>query len=701
MAGSVVFVLGLLLLGTAGALWAQPTRWHAFSLREAQKRAVVAPRAEELQNAPAMSELMGVVFDRKGGDVILLGRKMDRLRPLTLDDLAFLFRCAQTGGLSGPGVSLEPKNGRYDAERQEVVLFGGLADTTLGRVCFESDYLMKKIALMDKTLPDIPELRTYAQRTRDHLTSRGTRDWRVYSRFWFTPVYAPVRESTSGDVLQLAETRVGVLVQTLEAQLDGRPAPPDFTDEPAEQYATQFTNLYDRLAERHEPLADLRRFMGALKLMSLVLERTSPGVLDFWLQTYRTAPVKIPPDVETIRNVYQQGDRRLTVLGGVRIAGISWRLRGGELDAVRDAVLATRPGGDAMHWTVNFAAERRLDPPSLPPEEREVAKLFTEGLRLREKGRDGDAANAFENVLKASPLVLEARFLSAVCARDHALRRGDVEGVLLPLEVLRSLARDKPQFLEPRYELGATLRVLGRNDEAIKVLSSVVRAREDFAAAQHALGLAWLAEGDNGRASEHLRQFLRMASAGDEKAICEVQEILVRLNAGRVGAEGPWKDFTSREHGFACRYPADWKLLQGADVRAVLPEMGEAQSVAIAVSDSARPDCSFVVKVSPIEADALSDSEIAEALEALDGAYRARFKGFQKVESGATNIDGVKGIRYVLKSQRAGVTVQQCVVTLVKARKAFTLTFTAPERDYPGTEAVLKDLLSSFRMSGP
>jgi hypothetical protein len=238
--------------------------------------------------------------------------------------------------------------------------------------------------------------------------------------------------------------------------------------------------------------------------------------------------------------------------------------------------------------------------------------------------------------------------------------------------------------------------MLGRTEESVAELKRVVQMKEDFAPAHHALGLGYVALGATTRAATHLRQFLQLTEDPEDKASREAQQLLARITADRTAQGLRFERYSNKEHGFGCQYPAGWKLLRGADVTAVLPDMAEARSVVAALADPTLPQCNLVIQVSPIEADALSDQDIAEALEALDGVYKARLKGFQKVEAAAANVGDVKGIRYVLKCERAGVTVQQCVVTLVKARKALTVTFTCLERDYAKLEPSFKEVLASF-----
>ncbi len=72
------------------------------------------------------------------------------------------------------------------------------------------------------------------------------------------------------------------------------------------------------------------------------------------------------------------------------------------------------------------------------------------------------------------------------------------------------------------------------------------------------------------------------------------------------------------------------------------------------------------------------------------------------MEAGPVRIGGVLGIGYVFTSDRAGLRIQQCVVTLVKARKAYTITLSAPRPDYPTLwNRYLETMLHSFEIADP
>lgn len=678
----------------------QKTQIVAFSLQEASRSLKQSFSGTKSVSLEGISQLIGFIVDKKTQEVIILGKSSDSLSSLSLDDLISLMRCAQTGGLSGPGVSLEPQKSDMTSDQLDVIFFGGAKDTSLGRACFESDYLMKKIAI-DKIPSGVPELETYAQLTKKRFQQEKVATWNVLSRFWFAPLYTPVVTTNEEDMFLLRETQVGVMVQTISAEIDNKPMS-TFEDEPAHKYASQFTQHYNDVAKAHPEFADLERFMGGLKLMSILLSRAPSESLKFWLQEYHTSQVETPTEVPLIKDISAQGYRQLTLVGGVRIAGLTMRLRRGEISALRDAILLARPSEHSLTWNVVLDQDWLVTIPSASEKDNKIAKLFADALIQQEKGDDAGAIVLLGEVVKAYPDVAEARFLRAVCSRNAAVKNGKPQDALQPLEELRGLGREYPQFVEITYEVGTTLRILGRVDEAIEVLEKVVKVRPDFAPAHHALGLAYLSKGAKDLAKEHLHTYLRLSVSSDSKYVQDTKRLLEEIDTSSQSSSmevNETKVFTDEENHFQCQYPKSWKVLRTKEVRELLPGMKEAQNVAVAFMDPVKHDNNVNIQVVPIEADALSDQDIQDAIPELDAAYATRFKNFEKIKSDSVEISNVKGIRYVFKCERAGVSIQQCVITLVKNRKAYTLTYTAQEADYAVVwDTCASKILKEFRI---
>jgi tetratricopeptide (TPR) repeat protein len=648
-----------------------------------------------------MSQLVGFILDRRDDDVILVGRKGAGNRLLTLDDLVVLLRSASIGGLSGPGVSLEPEGGATDSGQLDVVFFGGLAGSGPGKVCFDADYLMKRLALQELPLPaEGPQ--SYAQLTLERFREQKLDEWDVLSRFWFVPIYAAPAESLEGDTCLLLETKVGVLVQTLKAEVNGKPVA-EFHDQPAEAFADTFTLRYGDVAAAYPVFSDLASVMGALKLLGLLLSRAEPGSLDYWTSTYEPSPVSIPERVPLLRKTFAEGGRGLAVVGGVRIAGLTPRLQRGEIAAVRDMVLMARPSLTSASWTVSFDKDWRVDMPGVAPDDRELARLFASGLVAQERGDFGEALEQYDQILALYPGVQEARFARDVCKRDLAVKSGRAQEATDVVQDLRQLVHDLPNLVEARYELGVTLDALGSTDDAIQELGAVAAQRPDFAPVYYALGLAHYRRGNDGDAKVCLERYLAMEQRPASEWSRRAREILSKIEepSATEGTEAEaWESFTDGAAQVSVEYPKGWRVVSGDDLsRKVLPGLDAAQAVLVAFVHPRDPDSNVNIRITPIASDALTDQDISDAIPQLDKAYGSRFPGFVKVEAGPVTVGGTKGVRYVFRSERAGLALEQCVVTLVKARRAYTVTFTATQTAFDGLyRSCYEWMLNSFRV---
>jgi hypothetical protein len=150
----------------------------AYSMKVAQARVEEAKRKREdfRTKQPDLFYLGGitkpwaVVMDTKAGDWILVGERDPRSSVLTLDDWAVALRARFIHAENDPRVTIDPipsetclkagtKEGCRDSTRQEVRFFGGIGDTHFGQVCYEADWLMKKVGLGLEKLP-VEKLKT-------------------------------------------------------------------------------------------------------------------------------------------------------------------------------------------------------------------------------------------------------------------------------------------------------------------------------------------------------------------------------------------------------------------------------------------------------------------------------------------------------------------------------------------------------------
>ncbi len=134
------------------------------------------------------------------------------------------------------------------------------------------------------------------------------------------------------------------------------------------------------------------------------------------------------------------------------------------------------------------------------PESRwEAAEDAAESLR---EGDPDGAIAAAEALIVRDPRNEYAWFFLG-CARFEKSELGaSLKAFVRALEIA-------PTYLGAMVNLGHTLRLLGRHDEAIRLGREILARSPEDADALYLLGLTFFARGDGAAASSHLERFLR------------------------------------------------------------------------------------------------------------------------------------------------------------------------------------------------
>jgi hypothetical protein len=169
-----------------------------------------------------ITKLSAVVIDTASRDWILLGERDPKASVLTLDDWVVALKARFLHPPEeDPGVTIDPipsdecrKAGKTkacrDATRQEVRFFGGIENTHFGQVCYEADWLMKRMALALEQVP-VPSLETYYDLAVKQARQAGNTNSSVASRFWFYPMTD--RVNVVGDVVLFEKMQMGVFTE--------------------------------------------------------------------------------------------------------------------------------------------------------------------------------------------------------------------------------------------------------------------------------------------------------------------------------------------------------------------------------------------------------------------------------------------------------------------------------------------------------
>lgn len=652
-------------------------------------------------------QLVAVVANHgpEGDDLFLVGSSKGMLSPLTSDDLSTLLQCAQLPSLV---FSLEPKGGTFAQKKLIPTFFGGGGDrSSIGESLYRADVLMKELAFGRKPLR-VPGLKSYSDRIKEEMARKGS-GWSPPgpSRFWFVPVAVPWQPSDQGDVVLHKGTCVVVGLEPWAPAGSAVAAP----DEVADAFIRDFNHDMDAVIEAQPEIANMLRFVSALSLLKVVKKSFStPGqneVLAYWCDPYRPSRVlEIPLEIDLIEQVERSAGRELRFYGGVRLGSLSWQLgKGGQdLGALKKAVLATRPPG-AVRWPFTIDKNWNLSSPVLSAQDAKVATDYAAGLNEYEKALASAnpismerTLSLLDKVLKVCPDSPEPTLLRACAARDLARFRGAVRDLPLQVDRLTRLVAAQPAYLDAKHELAKTLVMLNRPNEAIPLLTELLKTAPGFVTARQTLGLAYLGAGQRDRAKEHLTAFLATQKDPPDRLAIEARKALDILN-GTGPAGGPEAGvFDNPRLGLSFNFSKSWRLLTSDEMQRVYPGAPADNTLVAVACQPESPDNNINLRLAPYPEDSLTLEDIQEAIPLLASAYAKQFNGFRQLKAGPITVAGGNAVRFDFLSNRAGVGLRQTVVTFVKYKQSLTLTFTAREKDFEtARKASFDEALASLR----
>ncbi len=450
----------------------------AFSLLAA--RSAVASSADYRAEAPTIfklagiNQVVGLVSDQESGDLILVGRNDPERAPLTLDDLVVALRARFVHG-RWPVVSIDPDAETPRTQVQQVRFEGGIENTEFGRDLLGADYLLKKLG-MGLAAIGVTGISSYWDLSTREMGSR-----RISSRFWFYPLLPSV--AVRDGVVAVRGLRVGVFTEVLAAEIDGKKISDlkDFRDAAADSFAETISSRFSDISRAH-PVFSRLLGLDELVAISRAIEEMEPKPdLDYWLTNYQVRAVITDTTVRSLFRTERSakgGDKReASMEGGVRLMAVALRLRAGDTRALRDAVLTTRPPGNAVSWTF----------------------LVGDWLIPTSPGMIGNA--------EAVQLVAHANFLESQSRHD------DADALYQKLDRLRPDLASEIVGIRADALYGKALSRLkvADYDGAIKSLSAALKLRRTLFRAYYARAIAYERTGKFGEAMDSYQEFLALA----------------------------------------------------------------------------------------------------------------------------------------------------------------------------------------------
>jgi tetratricopeptide (TPR) repeat protein len=320
-----------------------------LSLGAAQKELVRGENpSPEVAQLGYITRPVALVVDPVSRDCVLVGR-IDPLRPaLYLDDLAVALRSVYIDhDPHGPGVSIEAVTSVDEPDREHLVrYFAGIAHTRFGKVCFESDYLLKQmeLGLAPTGSPGVESTWDLWQKKRNPGEGRGGS--RLVSFFY--PLDYPVRFDVNA--VSLGDYRLAV------GTAGSVPSDGALHDSEGLQFVRALNEHYDEVCRFHPVLADLENLMGLYSLCQGLDSLEIKPHLGFWLKTYLPRSEDTPRTIPTLHRGSAGLGYSIVVNGDLGIRrGLIIRMRLGDPWAIGRVVLQGRPARESLLWTIRIS----------------------------------------------------------------------------------------------------------------------------------------------------------------------------------------------------------------------------------------------------------------------------------------------------------------------------------------------------------
>lgn len=341
---------------------------RAFSL-SAAKTAITSKTGnlDEIYSIGFITKVWAVVLD-DGGDLIIVGEADSSIPGMHLDDIVVALRTIDkisTG--ENPGVSIEPISFNKYHPFQKVIYYGGIDSTHYGRICYEADLLLKRLALGFEQTGIIGFPSEWDLSLDNSKSGRRLNPWeRSVGRSWFFPLRVRIAHKNNCAAI----TAMTMEVKTdLDEELE---IPREFlvldtktiirtlkTNREAVSiiFARLFTQKYEEIASHFPVLVQLQNLLSLSGLLAELLKDATMKDFNYWRNEFLVENVNNNKKVQTLSRGVNGLGHSLFMSGGVFA---NYNTEDAWADAVlsrkpkfiKQAVLASRPSSATVSWVI-------------------------------------------------------------------------------------------------------------------------------------------------------------------------------------------------------------------------------------------------------------------------------------------------------------------------------------------------------------
>jgi len=377
-----------------------------LSLRVMAKEAVKIPLRKEVENLAGIGWLEGFVIDPDNHDVILIGKSTTNWPTLHIDDLVVNIRnvwnresypycsldpqpenilkinnIASRGGIVN---SVDQMNEFFNQIKkalgpQKIVVGGVPRNSRHAHVMINADYHMKKLS---QGLINLKGIHSYIDimladaKKRIEETGQIPMLGMSMSRFWFHVGKGEPTYQEGKGIICLDKCSVVLLTEKQRATADGRLYDSYEDDKYAHIFAQELSERFPiaaTLVPEYADLENLFRLSAVLWAMHFRNAVNQSGIdFGYWMKdySYKKETVMLP-SLPGLAN-FKKDQKELTkggftyqyVLFPITCGGVSMEItidnhkfadtKRGQLERLREAVLKSRPGPDALFWKLSM-----------------------------------------------------------------------------------------------------------------------------------------------------------------------------------------------------------------------------------------------------------------------------------------------------------------------------------------------------------
>lgn len=421
---------------------------------------------------------------------------------LTLDDWVVSLRSRFIYSDDDPGVSIDPREDLKNATGQDVRFFAGVENTRFGNTCLEADWLMKKIGMgLEKT--SIQNMKTYFDLLSDRVKISGNFDSEIRSRFWFYPIVNKV--NVLGNVVFLERFQMGIFTEVMAAKVNGVSITnlSHFDDAPSREFSRSFSRNLSGLAETYKAL-DLLRGLTQLAGLAKGLAQTEWKIqLGYWLKEYPVEYIYIPTEVGILNR--ESPDKKFRVFGGVQLAALVVRLKSGDLEALQEITLSTKPEPTPLLWEFNLSSEngifRKIELPDPIDGSRQVSSLWAQVLfHIRKKNYDSSIV-LLDEIIQTIPNEDQAYYIRGLVNAAKGLHEKAIADYNKTLEI-------NPSFIDVYKSRGIAYAQMELYNNATADFNRILEINPDLVNIYKNRGIMYLSKGLYDKAITDFNRFL-------------------------------------------------------------------------------------------------------------------------------------------------------------------------------------------------